>query len=85
VVVCANDLPVARIGVSASRSLGGAVQRNRAKRRLREAFRPVVAEIRAGWDLVVIARPALLVAEWPAVQAAALSSVKRAGLLRSES
>ncbi len=85
VVVCANELPVARIGVSASRSLGGAVQRNRAKRRLREAFQPIVAEVRGGWDLVVIARPALLDAEWPAVQAAARSLVMRAGLQRSES
>jgi ribonuclease P protein component len=85
VVVCANELPVARLGVSASRAVGSAVRRNRAKRRLREAFRPVLADVRGGWDLVVIARPALLDAEWPAVQAAARSLVKRAGLQRSES
>jgi ribonuclease P protein component len=85
VVVCANELPVARMGVTASRSLGGAVRRNRAKRRLREAFRPILVDVRGGWDLVVIARTALLDAEWPAVQAAARSLVKRAGLQRAES
>ena len=84
VVVCANELPVARLGVSASRSLGNAVRRNRAKRRLREAFRPVVADVRGGWDLVVIARPALLDAEWSSVQAAARNFLKRAGLRRTE-
>lgn len=85
VVVCASDLPAARIGVSASRSLGGAARRNRAKRRLREVFRPVMTEVPGGWDLVVIARPALLDAEWSEVQAAARSLLKRAGLQRSES
>ena len=84
VVVCANELPVARLGVSASRSLGNAVRRNRAKRRLREAFRPVLADVRGGWDLVVIARPGVVDADWPAVQAAVRSLLKRAGLRRSE-
>ncbi|MCX6070960.1 MAG: ribonuclease P protein component [Chloroflexi bacterium] len=82
-VVCASDLPAVRIGVSASRTLGSAVRRNRAKRRLREAFRPFMAEVRGGWDLVVIARPALLDAEWPDVQAAVRSVLKRSGLQRS--
>jgi ribonuclease P protein component len=81
-VVCANDLPASRIGVSASRNLGGAVQRNRAKRRLRAAFQPWLAGLPGGWDLLVIARPALLGAAWPDVQAAVRSVLKRSGLQR---
>lgn len=80
VVVGANDLPASRLGVSASRSVGGAVQRNRAKRRLRAAFRPVVASLPAGWDLLVIARPALLTARWLEVQAAVREVLERTGL-----
>lgn len=55
-VALPNDLSVTRIGVSASRSVGGAVQRNRAKRRIRGSLAPLMAQIRTGFDLVFIAR-----------------------------
>jgi ribonuclease P protein component len=45
-----------RLGVVASRRMGGAVQRNRAKRLLREAFRRNVATLPEGLDLVVVVR-----------------------------
>jgi len=84
-VVSASELPAVRLGVSASRSMGTAVRRNRAKRRLRETFRPLMPDLPGGWDLVVVARPALLEADWPALQSAARLLLKRAGLQRSES
>ena len=54
---CTNGLPYARLGISASRRLGGAVVRNRWKRLLREAFRLSRASLPEGIDLVVIPRP----------------------------
>lgn len=48
-----------RLGLSVSRKVGGAVQRNRVKRLLREAFARLEPELVGGQDLVIVARPEL--------------------------
>jgi ribonuclease P protein component len=52
-----TDRPETRIGLSTPRILGGAVQRNRVRRRLRELIRERLDVIGSGWDLLLIARP----------------------------
>jgi len=53
---CESELPLARLGVSASRKVGPAVVRNRWKRLIREAFRLSLDGLPQGVDLVVIPR-----------------------------
>ena len=48
-----------RYGITVSKKLGGAVERNRAKRLLCAAFREVSPEIKGGWQMVFVARTAV--------------------------
>ena len=56
VYVCENGLPYLRLGLSVSRKMGGAVQRNRLRRLYREAFRLTKHEMPTGLDLILIPR-----------------------------
>ena len=54
-----NQEGYSRCGVAAGRSIGNAVERNKAKRRIREIIRPRFTSILDGWDIVFLARNAI--------------------------
>lgn len=78
-----QDDSAARLGVVASKKVGNAVARARAKRRLREIFRLHRAEIQPDVDLVLVARGRILNAEWKDVVRDFLYVTRKAGV-RSE-
>jgi ribonuclease P protein component len=53
-----DDETEPRLGISVGRKLGGAVERNRIKRLLRDAFWAGAGELTPGHDFVIVARPA---------------------------
>jgi ribonuclease P protein component len=72
--------PVTRFGVIAGKSVGGAVQRNRAKRLIRESLRMVHPAIVQGYDLLLIARKPLPGSNFLYLQKAIDSLLTRAEL-----
>jgi ribonuclease P protein component len=83
-VALANQLDSTRVGVTASRRVGSAVSRNRAKRLLREAARRCYPRLLPGWDLLLVARRQILSAQEPEVREALVSLLARAELLVRE-
>ncbi len=83
---CPNDRNETRLGITASKSVGGAVARNRAKRRLREAMRRKEKEaaIALGQDIVLIARAKVITATWSDVVDALNGLMRKAGLIANQ-
>lgn len=77
-----NDRAVSRFAFVASRRVGNAVKRNRAKRMLREAVRRYLPVMEPGWDCVFIGRAPLAQAHFDDVDTAVTQLLRRAKLLK---
>jgi ribonuclease P protein component len=77
-----NQLAHNRYGFITSRRLGGAVIRNRVRRRLREGIRSL--DTRPGWDVVVATREAASRASFHELKSAVVDLFARAGILAEE-
>lgn len=74
-----NDLAWSRFAYSIPRRVGGAVVRNRLRRRLREALRSL--PLHEGFDVVVVARPEAAAASFHALRTELTLLLRRARLL----
>jgi len=77
-----NEAPDVRVGFTATKKLGGAVVRNRVKRRLREAARLTIPALALqGWDLVLIGRDATATRPFPELLADLQGALRQAGVV----
>ena len=79
-----NKLGHNRLGITVSVKLGGAVVRNRARRRLREVYRLNEGSFLPGYDIVVVARSKAASADFQTLTQAYLSLAGKAGILRED-
>lgn len=80
-VVAPSLIAKTRIAVSAGRSVGNAVQRNRAKRVLRAAMQPLLKDLFPGWDFLLIARRPILQASSQETRSILVALLRRAHVL----
>ena len=71
-----------RVGITVGKKLGGAVTRNRVRRRLREIYRLNEEKFLPGYDIVVVARSRCIDASFQPLQSAYLDLAEKAGILR---
>jgi ribonuclease P protein component len=76
-----NQLPYSRYGFAVSKTVGKAVVRNQVRRRLREGIRTLL--VQPGWDIVVIARPKAVAADFHTLREATAGLLSRAKVLTS--
>ena len=76
-----TDLAQTRFGLATGKRLGGAVIRNRVRRRIREALRVMAPAFQPGWDVLIIARPAIVEADHEALVGALRRILRSGGVL----
>ena len=80
--VVKNKLPCTRVGLTASKKIGKAVMRNRARRVMKAALFPLEGKIKSGYDIVFVARAKTPYAKSSQVQLVMEKQLQKAGLLQ---
>ena len=72
------------LGITVSAKLGGAVQRNRIRRRLREIYRLNEEKLSPGYDVVIVARMRSRYAGYKEIESSVMAMLRKLGLLSQE-
>jgi ribonuclease P protein component len=83
-IVLPNETGSSRFGISAGRSVGNAIRRNRSKRQIREIIRLLIPQILKGWDMVVLARKPIVSASFQDIETAIHQLFQQAKLFQEQ-
>jgi ribonuclease P protein component len=78
-----NSLNQTRLGITATKKLGGSVKRNRIKRLIRESFRLSKHQIRQGYDIIVVGRSEAIDMKCQQAQSSLLQLLRQAHVLKT--
>lgn len=79
-----NGLPYNRTGFLASKKVGNSVQRNRAKRLMKESYRKFEGNLPTGYDFIIIARNTINGKKCAEVEKSLYSAFKRTGVRKEK-
>lgn len=79
-VTARNRKDKVQVGFSVSKKIGNSVMRNRAKRRLKACFSPLLPRVKPGYNLIFIARSTALTAPFLSMQRSMIGALQRAGV-----
>jgi len=77
-----NRLGICRYGITTSKKIGSAVERNRCRRIIRAAYRELAPSCRGGWDLVFVARVRTKQSGSPQIQNSMRRQLSALGVIR---
>jgi len=73
-----------RFGFATSRKLGGAVERNRVRRRLRSILRGLEPRLEGGWDVLIAVRPAAATVRQGVLGTSIVAALGAGGVLKAD-
>ena len=71
-----------RMGITVSSKLGGAVTRNRVRRRLRECYRMLEQDTHTRWDIVIVARHGALQSDFAGLKREMRAHLRKLDIVR---
>ncbi|MBQ9552452.1 MAG: ribonuclease P protein component [Clostridia bacterium] len=81
--VTKNRAGICRIGITTSKKIGNAVERNRSRRVIRAAYRAAAPQVQGGWDIVFVARSKTKTLKSTQLEPILLKHLKQAGVIPS--
>ncbi|HHV50261.1 MAG TPA: ribonuclease P protein component [Clostridiales bacterium] len=79
-----NNQGITRVGITVGKKVGGAVQRNRCRRIIREAYRELLPKVSNGWNIVFVARKKTQFLKSTHIKGIMEEHLKNLGVLKNE-